>query len=108
MNKMESEIQFILSNALTAGALGLAITTFALTSEARKRIAPFLLFAGSISSMFLLSSAVISSLNFYSDLIWIKDISILLFCAGTYILPIPVIYIIFKLIRVRILIRIGD
>jgi len=101
-----SEMQFILSNALTAGAIGLAITIFALTPRSRERIAPFLLFTGSISSIFLLSSAIMASINFYSDIIWVKDISILFFCAGTYILPIPVIYIAFKLIRVRILI--GD
>lgn len=105
-NILTHEMEYILANALKAGTLGVVITTFALPDRARQRIAPFLLFIGSIASIFLLTSAILSSIQFFKYIAWASNASIICFCIGTFTLPIPVIYIVYKILRMRILI--GD
>ena len=105
---LSEEMQFILSNALTAGTLSIAIATFALSQRARRRIAPVLLFTGSLSSIFLLLSSICSSISFFQTIVWLSDLSIILFCCGVFILPIPVIYLVYKLLKIRILIGVQN
>ena len=104
-SSLSNELQFLLATALGAGSLGIAITTFALPQRAKNRIAPFLLFTGTFSTIFLLSSAILSSITYFNEISWASYISILFFCTGTYILPIPVIYIMYKLLKLRLIIR---
>jgi len=102
---LSNETQFLLGTAVKAGAVGLALATFALPTRMRESMAPFLIFVGSISTSFFLLSAIINLLNFYfsSELMlmqYLYCVSILLFSSGMCLLIVPVLYLVYKISRI--------
>ena len=103
--EVSTEIQFFIAIALTAGAISVAISALALPDRVKEPIAPMLLFLSSISSIFFILSSILSTIQIFISISLMIDLSFILFFSGMIVLSIPVIYLLFKLLKVELALR---